>query len=214
MQANAHLAKAQLNKQLLCLLKHLELGGSDRLAVGDARGQAGKGGLVPARQAHMPGERPNVGLAEARASQGAGNPELADSLHAGAVVCQVIEVGALHHHRDSLCRRLLLDHAQKLELAEVAPVGRIGRKGLELKAVEVYDEVAHPEGAAKGLGFVEFALGEEAGAHRDGQELICQCLACGIEQQRRVHPAGKGERRAPVALEQAQQLPIACQLLR
>src|SRR5207237_6379174 len=78
-----------------------ELLGGDRIAVLEARRQAGEGRLVPGRQPKLPGERADLLFPELRLDQGRPHPPLPGRLHAGPVVAEVVDVGPVDERLES-----------------------------------------------------------------------------------------------------------------
>src|SRR5687767_4516426 len=127
---DAELAKAELLHECLGGIDLAELVGGDAIAVLEARRQTCKGRLVPRRQPEGARELADLRLGEARVDHGRPHAALPRRLHAGPVVAEVVDVGAVDERTAALALGDGGQLREQLLLAEEAatrPVLRVLR---------------------------------------------------------------------------------------
>jgi len=90
-------AQEVVQKALGALHPGESLAGEGRV-VRKARGQAGRRGAIPVRQAGAAGQRADLGLAQAGLGQGRAGADLTGRRRSGAVLEMIVGVLAVHQH--------------------------------------------------------------------------------------------------------------------
>ena len=99
---------------------------SHRRAVGDAAREASAGGLVPDSQADVLCAKTHIVFAEPKLDEDAPNACIFRGFEAGAVIAEVVDIGAVEHVEHAPFEFLLLCNFIELALAMKAPVASIG----------------------------------------------------------------------------------------
>ena len=162
-------------------------------AVGDAGGQAGLGGLVPQGYAEPFGGGADLGLVHLGFDHGAADVVLGCGGHAGAIVAEVVGVGAVGDPSVAFGERQGAELVVEFGLAEVAALGRVGDVALALEFVGVDDAVVEVELGGDGLGVGEVAGGEGGGDGGNGQGAATQRALGRHRQEGAVDAAGAGD---------------------
>src|SRR5690606_21342497 len=138
-------------------------------AVREAAREARRRGLVPDRHAHRLREPADVFLAEARLHEGAPRAGFLRSVEPGAVVAEVVHVGAVDDVREPPLRLLRRADAVELALAVKAPVDVVSGVVLALDLVRGHELVARPEAPGDGDGALLLRRSEARahGGHAD-----------------------------------------------
>ena len=129
-------------------------------AVGDAGGQAGLCRLVPQGDAEPLGGGAHLGFVHLRLDHGAADFMLGGGGHAGAVVAEVVGVGAVGDPGVAFGGGQRAELVVKLGFAEVAALGSVGYVALALQLVGVDDAVIEVELGGDGFGVGEIAGGQ------------------------------------------------------
>ena len=124
--ANPDDAEPQGPDDVFGALDGLELGFGDFGVVRHARRQAGRRGLVPARQTGLARELADVGFGQPRFVERTDDAELARRPTAGAVVAAIVGVVAIGHGLEPAGASQPREVGVQLVLAVVAPVGVVG----------------------------------------------------------------------------------------
>ena len=93
--AHAEIRKAHPEQRVLALFDGVQLFHGDDLTGGNARGEAGIGGLVPGEEPGLSGKSPDFRLGDAADAKGGQDARLFQRLKAGAVGNVVAEVRAV-----------------------------------------------------------------------------------------------------------------------
>ena len=176
MDADADLAEAVVQKQLLGLLHHAKLVLGNGLAVHEPGRQTGEGRLVPGGQIQFFGQLTNLVLGKLRFSKRALDIQLGDGLETRAVVAVVIHIGAFSHIGDAVLRSQLLDFLKQLMLAQITPVGRILGEAVYVQLLGFTDKMADTFLLTKGLGRLQLSSREGAGLSRHRNGLVAQLV--------------------------------------
>ena len=126
--ADAQLAEAERAQAVLEGVDAAEALGGDLGAVGEARRQAGELRLVPGRQPELARQRAHVGLGEAGLDQRVARAALVGGGQAGAVIAEIVEVGAEQDLGEAERVGARAGDLEQLGLAVVAAVGRVLRR--------------------------------------------------------------------------------------
>ena len=170
MDADAYLAEAVIQKQLLSLLYHAQLILSNGLTVYEPGRQTGEGRLVPGGQVKALGKLANLSFGKLRFAKGALDIQLGDGLETRAVIAVVVHIRTLCHVSDAVIRGQLLNLLKQLMLAQIAPIGRILGESIYLQLLGFTDKVTNTFLLTESLGGLQLPLREGAGlgCHRDG----------------------------------------------
>jgi len=125
--ADAHLAEAHLPQRLL---GRLHLSQSSRRhgdAVRETGGEAGRCRLIPGGEPHLPGPAADFPFGDSRLEQRGADAVLPGRHRAGPMVTHVVRIGAVEHRAQPPLSGHRPEAVPQLRLAEVAPVGGVGR---------------------------------------------------------------------------------------
>src|SRR5712692_4501825 len=122
---HAELAEAERADELLGRVDLAQLVRRDPIAVLEARREAGERGLVPRRQPELAGEVTDLALREPGVDQRRPHTVLDGRFHAGAMIAEVVDVGAVDQRADPLVLGDRPELVEQLVLAEEAPVGAV-----------------------------------------------------------------------------------------
>ena len=162
-------------------------------AVGDAGGEAGLGRLVPQWDAEPFGSGAHLSFVHLGFDHGTADVVLGCGGHAGAIVAEVVGVGAVGDPRVAFGGGKGAELVVKFGLAEVAALGGVGDVALALEFVGADDAVVEVELGGDGLGVGEVACREGGGDGGNGQGAATQRALGRHRQEGAVDAAGAGD---------------------
>src|SRR5262249_21662416 len=129
-KAHPHLTEAEVREALLERVDHAQPRRRDRRAVGKTRRETSELRLVPQGQPEPAGKRPDLGLAKPCLDERLARAALASGLQTGAVIAEIVEVGAKEDIAEAEPRKQRLTEIKELRLAVIAAVdGVLGEAG-------------------------------------------------------------------------------------
>src|SRR5688572_1445838 len=161
----------------------------DAVAVLEPRRQAREGGLVPRGQAERLGEAADLRLGEPGVDHGRVYAALPRRLHAGPVIAEVVDIGAVHERAAPLA---LGDGRQVREerfLAEEAPVGAVLRVLRIRQLIRAHHHMPQPDEFGESPRFLELARRVRLGVRRDEHRPLAERVLGGTREERGVDPA-------------------------
>src|SRR6185503_12296602 len=161
--ADAADTESERTKRILGRLDDLQLLAGDLVEVGNPRGQARRGRLVPRRQAGAARQLTNFGLPEIDLVERAPDAELARRLAARTVVAAIVGVVPVDDHRAAPLRNRRQVRVE-LVLAEVTAVRGVGAifRALELAGAD------------------DFVADREAAGDRDRHLTVAARITCAV----------------------------------
>ena len=199
MVAHAELPEAQRAQPVLEPVDAAQALGRDLGAVGEARRQAGELRLVPGRQPQRARQRAHVGLGQAGVDHRVARAALVGGGQAGAVIAEIVEVGAEQDLAQAQRVGARARDLQQLGLAVVAAVGGVLREARALELVRLDDLEARADqgGQLARRGALALGHGDRDGGQADAA--VAEHVVRDPQQQRRVDAAREADQRRAVA---------------
>ena len=188
-QTDAQLAKPHASQLILGFFDHGQLFRADRFAVNEARSQAGVRRFVPGGEPHFTGERPDLLLAEAGIAERAEDAELADRFQTGAVVAEIVHVGAFRNEGNAQLFCFFQKARKEGFFAQITAVGRIGSNPADRQHIDRNDDMPDPVLPAEARGFLLLPCGDEHGRGGNGGSLAAQHFGSRFQEEGRIHTA-------------------------
>ena len=176
MDTHTYLRKSKVQKQLLGLVHHAQLFLSDRLAIRETGGQAGKGLLFPCRQTQLMGNGTDIVLIQFAVAQRAFDSQLFDSDQARTVIAIIVHVRAFHDSGYALRLCQLSHFGEKLLLAQVTAIFRVLGKALDGQLLGFADQMVDALLFAESLCLAKLTFRERAGYRCHSDTLVSQYI--------------------------------------
>ncbi len=169
---------------------------SDACSVGKARGETGERLLVGSHQAAFPAQGADLVLGQPGLEEGGADFEFTGRLPAGAVVVEVIEVGAIQDHCITEFHGFVQADMEQLFLAMVAALRRVVGKAGDFQFITVNNDLLDAEFAGQPDTLVEFMTGIGRRRGCQGNHLFgAEDFTSRVKEKSGIYTAGKSDHR-------------------
>ena len=194
MDADAHLAESEVEKQLLGLIDHVQFLLADRLAIDEARCKAGERRLVPGGKTHLFGEFTDLFLRQLRITKRALDAEFRDRDQSRAVIAVIVHIRAFRDIFDAVFRGSADDLREELALTDIASVFRVLAESVDVEFLGLDHDLADALLLTECGRLVELSSRKRTRLRGHGDRFVAEDVFGNFQKEGRVHAGRKSDR--------------------